>query len=121
VGSITIDWNRVLPVLISIGIIISVAILRQYSKTFAAIAATMPINVPLGLWIVYAGAPDPEASLREFSEAALLNIFPTVFFIIAAYFAARAGLAIIPTILIGYVVWAVSLGGIYLIRSLIMG
>ncbi len=43
----TIDWSRVTPVLISIGIIIGIAILRQYSKTIAAIAATMPINIPL--------------------------------------------------------------------------
>jgi hypothetical protein len=50
-----IDVQRILPVLVSILIIISVAVLRQYSKTFAAIAATMPINIPLGLWIVYAG------------------------------------------------------------------
>ena len=51
----SIDWQRVLPVAVSIGIIIAVAVLRQYSKTFAAIAATMPINVPLALWIIYSG------------------------------------------------------------------
>lgn len=37
-----------MPVLVSIGIIIAVAVLRNVNKQFAAIVATMPINIPLG-------------------------------------------------------------------------
>lgn len=115
-----IDWSRIAPVLVSIGIIIAIAVLRQYSKTFAAIAATMPINVPLGMWIVYAGAEDAaekQAALTEFGEAALLNIFPTVIFILIGWQMSKAGHPIIATIFAGYLGWALSLGVILLIRA----
>ncbi len=102
----TIDWSRVTPVLISIGIIIAVAVLRQYSKTIAAIAATMPINIPLGMWIVGVGGDTRPGALVEFNEAVLVNIFPTVAFILVAWLMARAGHAVLPTIAVGYVVWA---------------
>ena len=45
----TLDWQRTLPVIVSILIIIAIAILRQYSKMLAAVVAVMPVNVPLGL------------------------------------------------------------------------
>lgn len=106
----TIDWQRVLPVVVSIGIIISVAVLRQYSKTFAAIAATMPINVPLALWIVYSGGGDTdrEGTLRFF-ETMLVTLPATIVFIIAAYIAARAGWGLVPMVLVGYLGWGVAL------------
>jgi hypothetical protein len=112
-----IDWSRVAPVLVSIGIIIAIAILRQYSKAFAAIAATMPINIPLGMWIVYSGAVDSQAALTEFSEAVLLNILPTIAFMVLAWQMTKAGYSVLPTIIAGYIVWAVCLGIIVLIRA----
>ena len=41
------------PVLLSTLIIVLVAILEKQSKLFAALTATMPLNAPLALWIVY--------------------------------------------------------------------
>ncbi len=84
-----IAWQRVLPVIVSIVIIIAVAILREYSKTFAAVAATMPINIPLALWIVSAGSTRQE--MQEFTHAVLLNIWPPIVFVIVTGLAARAG------------------------------
>jgi hypothetical protein len=105
----SIDWQRVLPVLVSIGIIISVAILRQYSKTFAAIAATMPINVPLALWIVYSGGDSDRDGTFSFFETMLVTLPATFVFIVAAYIAARAGWGLAPMILVGYLAWGASL------------
>jgi uncharacterized membrane protein (GlpM family) len=114
----TIEWSKVAPVLVSIGVILTVAALRQYSKTFAAIAATMPINVPLGLWIVYAGTDqNRQETLRDFSEMLLVNIFPTVAFLIAAYLVTRAGHGLIATIVIGYLTWGISLALVLGIRA----
>jgi hypothetical protein len=59
----TIHWERIAPVIVSILIIIAIAILRQYSAVFASIAAVMPINVPLGMWIVAAGDDNPKEAL----------------------------------------------------------
>ena len=104
----TLDWGRIAPVIVSIFIIIAVAIARNYSKTFAAIAATMPINVPLAMWIVFANDND-QTSRAQFSEGMLLGIFPTVAFLIVSMFVVRAGWSLVPTIIVGYVVWGIAL------------
>lgn len=110
-----IAWDRVLPVAFSIGVILLVAVLREYSRTFAAIAATMPINVPLALWIVFSGESD-QASRIAFSEGLLIGIFPTVLFLIVSWLVVRAGWPPVPTIVAGYVAWGIALGAIMLIR-----
>ena len=48
--------QKLLPVATSIGIIVLVAILRERSRTLAAIFATMPINMPLAIWAVLIAA-----------------------------------------------------------------
>ena len=111
------SWNRILPVIVSILIIIAIAILRNYSKTFAAIAAVMPINIPLGMWIVYAGEENKQAALSDFSEALLLNIIPTLVFMLVAWQTTRAGWDLVPTIVTGYMGWAVALALVFFIRS----
>lgn len=114
----TIDWQRLLPVLVSIGIIVSVAILRQYSKTFAAIAATMPINVPLALWIIYSGAPSDRGGLLRFFETMIVALPPTFVFIVVAYLAARAGWGLLPMLVAGYTGWGITLALLLPLRSL---
>jgi hypothetical protein len=104
-----IEWGRILPVIVSICIILLVAILRDYSRTFASVAATMPINLPLGLWLVYSGADDKPEALLEFSRAGFFNVIPTVVFIFIAWMAARAGWTIIGVIGAGYLGWGVTL------------
>jgi len=113
----SIDWNRILPVIVSILIIIGIAILRNYSRTAAAIIAVMPINVPLGMWIVYAGEDDGQAALADFSEALLLNIVPSLFFIVVAWQMTARGYGLWETIGVSYVVWAVVLGVVFVIRN----
>lgn len=103
------NMPKILPVIVSIGIIIAIAILREYSRTFAAIAAVMPINIPLGMWIVTAGEENAQAALTEFSSALLLNIVPTIGFMIVAWQMTRAGYGLIPTIIGGYLLWGVLL------------
>lgn len=103
------EITRVLPVVVSIIIIIAVAILREYSKTFAAIAATMPINVPLALWIAFSAGDVDQSARVQFAEGLLLGIMPTVLFLIVAWLTVRAGWSLVPTIAAGYVVWGVSL------------
>lgn len=116
-----IDWSKVAPVLVSIGVIIAVAILRQYSKSFAAIAATMPINIPLGLWIIYSGtdgdATAKQKAMADFGELLLVNIFPTIAFLLTAWLMTRAGHSVIPTIVVGYLSWGVLLVTVLLLRG----
>jgi hypothetical protein len=114
----TIDWQRIAPVIVSIIVIIAVAVLRNYSKTFAAIAATMPINVPLALWIVFAG--DDDLTIRTtFTEGMLIGIFPTAVFLAVAWIVVRAGWSLIPVLIVGYIAWGVSLAALLLLRRMI--
>lgn len=118
-----IDWPRVLPVIVSIGIIIAIAVLRQYSRTFAAIAAVMPINIPLGMWIVVSGetGESAQAALADFSRALLVNIIPTLLFMAAAWWLTREGYGLLPTIIGGYVVWGLGLLAIFWLRGQLGG
>ncbi len=113
----SLDFQRLLPVIVSICIIIAVAVLRQYSRTFAAIAATMPINLPLGLWIVYGGENGDPAAMQEFSRSLVINLVPTLCFTVVVWLTFRAGWTLVPAILAGYAAWAVTLALAMLIRT----
>lgn len=110
-----IAWGRVLPVIISICIIIAIAILREYSKTLAAIATTMPINLPLGLWLVYGASSKEE--MEQFTRSLFLNMLPTMLFVVIIWQAARAGWTLLPMITAGYAGWGIGLGLLLLIRQ----
>ncbi len=116
-----IAWGKVLPVIISIAIIILIAILREYSKTVAAITATMPVTIPLSLWIVYAAEGGDRAAIMQFADAMLLGILPTVVFLIVVWWVARLGWSLIPMILAGYGGWGLALGASFLLRRLLGG
>jgi hypothetical protein len=111
-----IAWARVLPVVVSVVIIIGVAILREYSRTLATILVTMPINIPLGLWVVYAGEGGDAAVMQEFTQALFLNIWPTIIFLVIVWLAAKAGWGLVPMIAAGYAGWAVGLVALLLVR-----
>ncbi len=116
-----IAWERILPVIVSIGVIIGVAILREYSKTLAAITATMPINVPLTMWIVYSTTENDTAGRVQFVEGLLLGIAPTVVFLIVVWLVARAGWALVPTIAAGYSGWGIALLLVFALRRILGG
>ena len=110
-----IAWGKVAPVIVSIIIIIAIAVLREYSKNFAAIASTMPINLPLGLWLVYGSST--KADIEPFTRALMLNLIPTFAFVVIAWLASRAGWKLIPMIVAGYAGWGVGLFALMLIRQ----
>ncbi len=103
-------WRNLGPVIISIMIIIAVAVVRAHSRTAAAVLATMPINVPLALWVVYSGAGGDRAIMTQFTHSMLLAIGPTVVFILVVWLAARAGWRLAPMLAVGYTAWGAGLG-----------
>jgi hypothetical protein len=105
-----IAWQKILPVIVSIIIIITIAFLREYSKTLAAVASTMPINIPLGMWIVATGGDNSKAVMQQFTQALFINIWPTILFLGVVWVAARAGWGLVPMIAVGYVAWGIGLG-----------
>jgi hypothetical protein len=108
-----IAWDKVLPVLVAIAIIIVVAVLRNTSRAFAAVAATMPIQIPLTLFVVFSGvdvaSPTGRAGLIAFTEGLVIGLFSTLVFTIVIWLAARAGWSLWAMLGGGYAAWAVAL------------
>lgn len=111
--------QAILPVLLSIVVIILVAVLEKQSKFAAAITATMPIGATLAIWIVYSANSGDRETMKDFSVGLMMGIIPSIGFLLAAWLSARAGLKLIPLLLVGYVVWGVLLGLILLLRKII--
>ena len=116
-----IAWSKILPVIVSIIIIILVAVLREHSRTLAAIAATAPINVPLALWIIDAGSEHDSQTMTEFTGALLVNIWPSVLFLVIAWLTTRAGWSLPGILVASYAGWALGLGVIFLLRQVFGG
>lgn len=106
----------VLPVVLSIVVIILVAVLEKQNKFAAAITATMPIGATLAIWIVYSANSGDQQTMKDFSVGLLMGIIPSLGFLFAAFFSFRAGLKLLPMLLVGYSVWGVLLGIIILTR-----
>ena len=109
--------QEVLPVVVSVLVIITIAVVEKQSKTIAAITAVMPATAPLALWIVYSSSGGERAAMGEFTSGLILGLIPTFGFAIAAWLAARAGMKLGPIILSGYSVWAIGTGLVYLVRN----
>jgi hypothetical protein len=109
----------VLPVVLSMVIIGLVAILEKQSKLVAAITATMPLTATLALWIVYASGEGDRATMAEFSQGLLLGVLPSIGFLVSVWLASRAGLKLVPMILIGYAVWGIGVCAILVTRKLL--
>ena len=103
-----IAWEKVAPVGLSIVIIIAVALLREKSPAFSAIAATMPINIPLGMFIVWASAIEKTNTMQNFTQNVFINMWPTMVFSLLVLVAARWGWGLVPSIIFGYIGWGVS-------------
>jgi uncharacterized membrane protein (GlpM family) len=106
----------VLPVVLSIVVIILVAVLEKQNKFAAAITATMPIGATLAIWIVYSANSGDQQTMKDFSVGLLMGIIPSLGFLFAAFFSFKAGLKLLPMLLVGYSVWGVLLGIIILTR-----
>ena len=107
----------IVPVLLSIIVIILVAVFEKQSKLFAAITATMPLGIPLALWIVYSSNGGDKQVVSQFSLSLLLSFIPTLAFVITIWFAARAGMKLVPMLLTGYSVWGVGALVLYILRN----
>jgi hypothetical protein len=109
----------VIPVLVSILIIIVIAVVRTRSETLAAVTATMPVTIPLALWIVYSGASGDQGAVLRFIEALFITMLANLFFIGAIWLAARAGWRLVSLLIGGYVAWSVALALIMIARRVL--
>jgi hypothetical protein len=107
------NFQRTLPVITSIVIILLVALLRDRSRVMAAVIATMPINVPLALWVVSAGSNGDSQVAADFMRATLISLVPSIIWLGFVYLAARAGWNIWTAMGLGYAVWGLLVAGLF--------
>ncbi|HSG26415.1 MAG TPA: hypothetical protein VLA32_09880 [Anaerolineales bacterium] len=98
----------VLPVVISVIVIILIAILEKQSRLIAAITATMPLGIPLAIWIVHSSSRGDQTAVSEFTLGTLLGIIPTIGFVITAWLVARNGASLGKILISGYSVWGLG-------------
>jgi hypothetical protein len=115
-GDPEMKFNEILPVGVSICVLILVALLQRQSKVVAAITATMPVTIPLVLWIVYTSTKGERKPIEQFTGGLVSGIVPTVAFVLAIWLGTRFGLKLVPTILVGYLTWGLTLGMMLAVR-----
>jgi len=109
-------FNEILPVGVSICVLILVALLQRQSKVVAAVTATMPVTIPLVLWIVYTSTKGERKPIEQFTGGLVSGIIPTVAFVLAIWLGTRSGLKLVPTILVGYLTWGLTLAVMFALR-----
>ena len=57
--------------------------------------------------------------MDQFGQGLLIGILPTLGFLIVTWLVARAGMKLVPMLLIGYSVWGIGVGLTFLIRKVI--
>lgn len=99
--------QKALPVITSIAIILLVAFLRDRSKTLAVILSTMPINITLGLWVIFGTGDYNQGTATLYVRALLPGLSATMAWIVVVFILLRLGLNLLPAVFGGYAVWAV--------------
>jgi hypothetical protein len=102
---IVLSFQKSLPVITSMVIILIVAVLRERSRTVSAILSTMPINMVLALWLVVGAADVNPQTTVDFVRSLLVGLVPSFLWLVVIYVALRTGWSLLAAILAGYVVW----------------
>jgi len=110
--------QKTIPVLISIAIIISVALLRERSRTVAALLVTLPINIPLAMWIASNSSGSDSQIVYNFARTSVIGLGIALVWILVVFFALRAGWTLASALAAGYGAWAVLIAGLFALRVL---
>jgi hypothetical protein len=101
-----VNFQKALPVITSIVIILLVAYLRDRSRTLAVILSTMPINITLGLWVIFGTGDYNQQAATTYVRALLPALTATMIWIGVVFVLLRLGVNLLPAIVGGYAVWA---------------
>ena len=104
--------NKILPVLLSIGVIIAIALVQERSKTLAALLATMPLTAPLAMWVVYSASNGDREQTAAFTGSMIVGILATAVFVIMTWVGLKLKLAFGWSMLVGWGSWALFAFGL---------
>lgn len=111
-------WEKVYPVVVSIGVIILVSVASERLRPVAAIAAVMPLTAPLAMWVVFQNTGGNHTATGQFVGTMLWGLIATWIFILACWVTLRARWPLPAVLLAGYGVWLLTVLAPGLIRRL---
>ena len=106
-------------ILVGCALITAVALISDRSRALPGIAATMPINITIILWIIWGKSDGDYMNLQEVTRSMLPGIFSTACFIALCWFGFTRRWSFVMTITVGYLVWAAIVFGPSLLRRLV--
>ena len=112
------NLQKTLPVVSSIVIILIVAVVRDRSRTLAAIFAVMPINMPLALWVLASGGSDDAMVLMNYVRTLIIGLIPAFIWLGVVFIFLKLGWTLLGSIVIAYVVWVALIAALLWLRIL---
>jgi hypothetical protein len=99
------NYQKILPVLVSISVLITFAIVQERSRLLGAVIASMPVSAPLAMWIVYSSTGGDHDETAFFARSMLYGIVATLVFVATCWLCLRQRWSLPATLLVGYAVW----------------
>ena len=99
---------QVVAILVSIGIIILASIIGSRYPSLIGVIASMPLTVPLSIWVVHQGSGGDYGVMSRLVSGTLWGLILTLLFVLAVKMVFDRKLPVGPAIIIGYGVWLVG-------------
>ena len=112
-------FDKALPVVASVAIIVLVAIVQERSRDLAAIVATLPLTAPLAAWIVFSASGGDHPHTAEFVRSMLAASIANVLFIVACWYGLQQRWPFALVMLVAFGVWGVLVAVPYLVRRVL--
>jgi hypothetical protein len=101
------NFHRIFPLLVSICVLITFAVVQERSRFLGAIIASMPVSAPLAMWIVYSSTGGDKDETAFFARSMILGIVATLVFVAVCWLCLRQRWSLPATLAVGYAVWFV--------------
>lgn len=99
-------FEKILPTIISIILLLTITLLKDRSKAIAAVLAIAPVNIVLALIILYGKYNGDSSALAPVLRNMAIGIFGTLLWLVTAFLILRAGITLWFAIPAGYTMFA---------------
>jgi H+/Cl- antiporter ClcA len=98
-------------------VIVAVALVQARSRHLAALLATMPLTMPLAMWIVFSASGGSHQQTGAFVRSMMIGQVAGVVFVVACWLALGRQWPLPVVLLVGAVGWLVTVALVPLARS----
>ena len=102
--------QRIYQLLVSFGILITIALVSERSHVLASVVSVMPLNITFALWFVSTNTGGDAAISANFSRMVAFGLIPTALFAMACWSGFRQGWSLSRVLVVGYAVWLAAMG-----------